>query len=255
MSINEEQKITKIAVVSGATGYVGSEIIKRLASDGMCIAMLYYHAPKETVSQMLAALPGKGHRAYQCDLENAENVAQTVETIEQNQGRIYACVHAAGILPKRKQLYLSSVEDLKEQFGVNVFGSFNFLSACARRLKEHRGGVILGITTVAVVSQVNTRALGAYVPAKFGVQGMLVALKEELAPFHVRVYSVAPGFMPGGMNRDMPQAFLDIAKEKSPTKTLAEASDVAAVVSFLCSDDSLHLSNLTLAVAPESGFM
>jgi len=152
-------------------------------------------------------------------------------------------------------LHLSSVEDLKEQCNVNIFGSFNLLSACALRLKEHKEGVIVGITTAAVVSQTNTRARGAYSLVKFALQGMLAAFKEELASYNVRVYSVAPGVMNGGMNHATPQAFIEMIKEKSPTKTLAQSTDVAAAISFLCSNDSIHLTNLTLLIAPESGTM
>lgn len=253
MSTNQKNQELKVAVVSGGTGYVGSEIVKRLAADGMRVAALYLNASEEVVTDIISKLPGSGHQAYQCDLRDADAVNQTIETIEKNQGAIYVCVHAAGTMPKRKKLYLSSVGDVKEQFDADVFSAFNFLSSCAVRIKEYEKGIIIGITTAAVVSQANTKARGVYSPVKFALQGILSAFREELSPYGVRVYSVAPGVMPGGLNKETPQAFLDMVKEKSPTKNLAQASDVAGTVSFLCSRDSFHLANLTLLVAPEAG--
>jgi len=235
----------KVAVVSGGAGYVGSAIATRLASDGFTVAVLSLLSPG-------TSLPSPGCRVYQCDLTDAAAVERTIGTIEKELGSILVCVHAAGNPPKPKRLYESSLEDLREQFEPDVFGAFNFLATCARRLKEHRAGVLIGITTAAVATAANTHARGAYSPVKFAQQGMLAAFKEELSPSGIRVYSVAPGVMPGGLNRGTPQAFLDLVRERGPRKTLAQASDVAAEVSFLASDDSCRITDLTILVAPET---
>ncbi|MEK7608030.1 MAG: SDR family oxidoreductase [Patescibacteria group bacterium] len=250
--MSDEIKQGRVSVISGGTGYVGSAIAKKLAEDGMKIAVLYKSASDEEVAKLISEFHGTEHASYKCDLADAAGVTKTIERIEAEQGPIFAAVHAAGTMPMRKQLYLSTVEDLREQFEPNVFGSFNFLSACALHLAEHGDGVIVGITTAGVVTDLNTKARGAYSPMKFALQGMLVALREELLPHGVRVYSVAPGVMPGGMNAETPKAFLDMVRVSGPTKTLAEAKDVAGVVSFLCSESARELKDLTLLLAPES---
>ena len=253
MSGDTSERAKKVAVISGGMGYVGSEVVRKLALDGFSVALLYHKSKKSTVLEAVSKLSGSGHKSYQCDLENHKQVEKTIEKIEKELGNIYVCVHTAGTLPERKQLHLSSVSDLRKQFETNIFGSFNFLSTCATRLKEHKSGVMIGITTAGVISGVNTKARGGYSVTKFALQGMLTALKEELSPYSVRVYSVAPGVMSGGMNSGTPQAFIDIVKEKSPTKTLANAKDVSETISFLCSQKSRAITNLTLLVAPESG--
>ena len=77
-------------------------------------------------------------------------------------------------------------------------------------------------------------------------------LKEELAPFGVRVYSVAPDFMQGGMNSDIPQAFVEMIKEKSPTRSLIDAGNVARAVSYVCSDRAKKEDRLTFIIRPGS---
>lgn len=250
MEILNSQK--RIAVISGGTGYVGFEVARKLADDGMSVAILYHIKTKEEVDQMVKTLKGEGHNAYRCNLEDADNVKQVLEQIEKEMGNIYACIHTAGVIPKPKQLHLSSVKDLQEQFEVNVFGSFNFLIACANLLEEHKQGVIVGITTANVVTQNNTKARGAYSVVKFALQGILVALKEELKSFNIRVYSVAPGVMEGGMNSETPKAFIEIVRHSSPTKTLTSSVDVACKISYLCSDDASDTYELTFLLAPET---
>lgn len=241
----------KVAVISGGTGYVGSATALKLAMQGMRVALVYNRASDKEVSTILAGLSGWGHKAYRCDLTDVSLVNETVDRIENEIGPVYVCVHTAGEKPDRKKLYLSSGDDVRKQFEVNVFGSFNFVSACATRLQNHGEGVIVGITTAGVVSLKSISGLGAYVPAKYALQGILAVLKQELSPYGVRVYSVAPGFMEGGMNSGLPKAFIDIIKDKSPTKTLATASLVAEKVSLLCSSDETGNDTLTVLVAPE----
>lgn len=233
---------TRVAVVAGGTGYVGSAIAKRLAADGMRVAALSRSAPA-----------GDAAGAYQCDLRDAAAVTAALARIEAEMGPLAAAVYAAGDMPPRVQLHLASDDDLRAQFETNVFGAFHFFRECAARLKARGQGVLIGITTAAVATPVNTKARGVYSPVKFAQQGILAAFKEELAAAGVRVYSVAPGVMPGGLNSATPQAFLDMVRAKAPGGKLAEGDDVAAAVSYLCSPEGAAFTDLTMLVAPETG--
>lgn len=246
------EKKQKIAVVAGGSGYVGSAVVRQLAADGLRVVVLHRAASTDSVAVLLASV-GEGHRAYPCELEDALQVHRTIRTIEEECGTISIGVYAAGALGPRKPLHLSTAEDLEEAFRKNALSGFNFLCALALRLKEHQNGVLIGITTAAVVYPASARGLGAYVPAKYALQGILATLREELLPAGIRVYSVAPGFMAGGLNSTLPKAFVEIARSSSPTKTLASATDVAARVSFLVSDAGADVGDLTVLIAPELG--
>jgi len=239
---------TKVALVSGASGYVGWEIARRLAADGLQVALLYNSASGETLAARIKGMNGAGHRAYQCDLSDETSVRAAIESTTRDFGRIDACVHAAWTKPKRKKLSLSTASDLREQIEPNLYGSFNLLSECAAVFKKHGGGVMIGITTESVLHPESAGSLGTYVAAKFALQGMLAAFKAELAVANVAVYSVAPGFMEGGMNSDLPKAFIEMEKRKNPSGALIEPEDVAAVVSRLCTSDSLQNLGLTFPV-------
>jgi NAD(P)-dependent dehydrogenase (short-subunit alcohol dehydrogenase family) len=228
-------------VVLGGVGYVGVAVAKRLATEGATLALLY-RGEKDTHG-ILSSLPGKGHKAYRCDLQSETETEETLAYVEKDLGPIYGGIFAAGMKPKRQSLLQASLSDVQEQLQGNFIPGFFFLKACARRLKEHTDGVLVGLITIGVIKSEEARTLGAYIPAKYALQGTLSLLKEELAPFSVRVYSVAPGFMEEGMNGDVPKAFVEMVRQKSPGKKLVTAEDVAETVAYLCRSSEQNLTH------------
>ena len=190
------------------------------------------------------------HTSYKCDLENNKEVESTLIRIAAELGEPYAYIHAAGTGPARKKFLAVTEEDMHEQFTHTVMQSFNFFTNTAARLKTNGNGVLIGITTAGVLHSGATAGLGAYIPAKYAVQGMLTMLHNELAPHMVRVYSIAPGFMAGGMNAEIPKAFVEMIKVKSATHTITDADLVAEKIIELCDPDTT-LNDFTVLIAPE----
>lgn len=232
---------TKVAVVSGAHGYLGKAIVEKLISEGFVVAGIYNSSSNES----------RATKSYKCDLRDEAQVRETLKVIERELGPINVSVNAAGIAPDRKPFHLSTQEDVDKQFEGNFFSGRNFLFASSEMMKKN-GGVIVGITTAALLSPETSKNLGAYIPAKSALQSMLAVLRQELAASKIRVYAVAPGYMAGGMNRDIPQAFNEIIRAKSPTKKLTNPQEVAEAVSRLCLDETGTADFLTV-IAPELG--
>jgi NAD(P)-dependent dehydrogenase (short-subunit alcohol dehydrogenase family) len=248
--MKNENTLKKVAVVSGGFGYVGLEIIKQLSLNNFLVAVLYNTASEEKVSTHMKELSGDGHVAYACNLNDAQSVEAVFDLIEKKQGAISLCVHSAGQKPERKKLHLTTLEELREQLENNVITSFNFLTNAAKKLKEHKAGMLVGVTTIGVIIPEATKSLGAYIPAKYAVQGMLTMLKDEMLPYGVEVYSIAPGFMSGGMNSDIPQAFVQMIQAKTVKKELASAKRIAETIINLCCK-KIQSSSLTIPIAPE----
>ncbi len=201
--------------------------------------------------RFIKTLSGAGHHAYQCDLSRPDAVSHVLAAIERDLGPLYAGIHAAGEMPKQKQLNQLSVEEFRAELEHSLMPAFIFLSQCAAILKSHGDGLLIGITTAGVVTQRGTHARGAYSAVKFGQQGILVALREELAKSGVRVYSVAPGVMPGGLIAPPHGCFLISLRKRTPEKKLASADDVAAAVSSLIKSDN-DQNSMTILIAPET---
>lgn len=243
-----------IAVISGGTGYLGSSVVRELAEQGMIIVLLYSKIEKKEGAQaIIESLPGTSHKAYKCDVTDYHEVVEVITLIEKEVGEIFACVYSVGIKLQRKKLLDSLPEELNNAFSVYAIGGFNFLSACSKKLQLHGKGVLVGVTTAGVLVPEATHFLGGYIPAKYALQGILVMLKEELRDFGIRVYSVAPGYMEGGMNSDVPKAFTEIFRKKSKTQKLTTRESVAKKIAYLCSGDANDDSKLTHLVAEEYG--
>lgn len=240
----------KIAIVSGALGYVGKAVCLRLAEDGFQVVLIHRSNNEETISANLALLSGSVHKAYYCDLVLYEEVKNVLEKIRIDIGMPDLIVHAAGQQPERKKIYTTTKEAFTIQVEQNIIASFNFLTLSAQLIQTSQKGVIIGITTAGVVKKEATKSLGGYIPAKYAVQGMLTMLRDELAP-HIRVYSLAPGFMEDGMNKTIPKAFVEMIKSKSKCGTLATAESVASSIVKLFNKETTLDDKLTILVAPE----
>ena len=86
-------KEINVVIISGATGFLGSAIARRMATDGMKVAVLYKNASEESAQALIASLEGTGHAAYRCDLSNKDEVAETLLKISGVQGIPYVCIH------------------------------------------------------------------------------------------------------------------------------------------------------------------
>lgn len=248
--MNNQNSQKKVAVITGGFGYVGSVIAKQLSSQGFLVALVYNTADKEKRDRVMGSLIGEGHMDYYSSLQSVTDTEELLQKIEKDMGVISVCVHTAGKKPERKKLHLTTVEDLHSQIENTIIASFVFLTACSRLLKQNQKGLLIGITTIGVIVPEATKSLGAYIPAKYAVQGMLTMLKDELAPYHVEVHSIAPGFMSGGMNSDIPQAFVKMVQSKTSHNELASADTIAKTIVDLC-NKSLSCDALTIPIAPE----
>lgn len=246
--MSEQSQPRKLIVVSGARGYVGKAVVHKLLNEGFQLACIVSNNVQDQSNEDLPFL-----KTYVCDLKNQDEVFSTVTLLEKENGPIYGCVHVAGVKPERKDMLSVTSESVKSQLDSNFMTGFNFLQACGRRLKEYKQGVIVAVTTAGVVVPEFTKNLGGYILAKYALQGMLLTLREELQASSVRVYSIAPGFMDGGMNGGMPKMLVDLVRSKSPTKEITNADEVASTIAKLCTDTTLNETS-TFVLAPEVGF-
>ena len=177
----------KTIVISGGTGYLGSAIIKALAD--------YQVIP------------------FKEDITDSRAVREFAKKLP---GRIFGVIHAASAPLVRKPLLSLTEEEFTSQFSVNVIGAFHVIKYLAPLISP--GGCMIGITTKALDEAVHAPS-GSYLPAKYGLRGLLHILAEELKGMPIRVYEVAPAFMPGGLNNDMPKAVVDFIQKKSDHTT------------------------------------
>lgn len=224
-----------VAVVSGGTGFLGRAIVQQLVADGFVTVALYHTTPVVERELCVPTNAIEAAHAYKCNLADSAAVALTFAQIEKEIGPIAAAIHSAQSPIVRKKVTDLSPIEFKDQFNISVFGGFAFFKAAVSLMRPRNTGIIIGIGTSMLENHsLPGSSLGGYVSAKSALKGLLLEIAAELAHTHIRVYIVEPGFMPGGVNSDLPARLIEFMKESSPGGELLRPEDVAKTVSCLC---------------------
>lgn len=168
------------------------------------------------------------------DLVNEKAVKEYAETVKNKFGSIFAIIHAASAPIIRKKVLDQTSVEFTKQFEVNVIGAFNLFKFFSQFTEA--GGAFIGILSSDILANTNHVLGGAYIPAKYGLRGLLRVLSEELTGQGIRVYGVSPAFMPGGLNRDIPKLVRDFIVKKSQLQDVTCAEEVAEFILDLVND-------------------
>ena len=213
-------ELKKVALVTGGSGYVGDSILQALSSSNWHVI---------NISRTFSSCPGIENVVCNCADEN--EVRDAVQQIVRTHPTISAFIHAAAAPIVRASILDTTAEQFDSQFEVSVRGLYLIM----RELRQHmeEGAACIGITTRSIEPNEKTeRRIGAYLASKQAERALLRSLAAELEP-HIRVYAVAPGFMPGGLNSDLPEgvrAILGRQRDGTP----GSAKQVGEVVAELC---------------------
>lgn len=236
----------KTAVVTGGSRGIGRAICLELARGGANVVLCYAGnegAAQETAAACEAA--GTKAVAVRCDVSDAQQVKELMDTALQTFGRIDILVNNAGIT-KDGLLMTMKEEAFDLVVDTNLKGTFLCMKAAARTMMKQRYGRIVNISSVVGLrgnaGQVN------YAASKAGVVGMTKSAAKELASRGVTVNAVAPGFIDTDMTAALPESARTALLAAIPLPRLGAAEDVAKAAAFLASDEAAYITGQVLAV-------
>ncbi len=230
------------ALVTGASGGIGSGIARALAERGARLALSGSNAAK--LDGFRAELGGD-HVALACDLSDAAAVDALVPQAVSALGKLDILVNNAGVT--RDNLAMRMKDDEWDQvIRVNLEAAFRLCRAAAKPMMKARFGRIVSITSV--VGQTGNPGQANYAASKAGLVGMSKALGQELASRGITVNCVAPGFIASAMTDALPQAQKDALLSRIPAGALGTGADVAAAVVYLASREAAYVTGQTLHV-------
>ncbi|HEY0805520.1 MAG TPA: 3-oxoacyl-ACP reductase FabG [Pseudonocardiaceae bacterium] len=240
----------RVAIVTGAARGIGAATARRLAKDGMAVAVLDLNA-EESVAKEIETAGGKAI-AVGADVSDPDQVAAAVAEVADRLGAPTVLVNNAGVL-RDNLLFKMSVEDWDTVMAVHLRGAFLMSKAVQGHMVEAGWGRIVNLSST---SALGNRGQVNYSAAKAGMQGFTKTLAIELGRFGVTANAVAPGFIVTEMTRStaerMKISFEDMqnaAMSQIPVGRVGRPEDIAHTVSFLVSEDASFGSGQVIYVA------
>ncbi len=239
-------KPQKVAVVTGAGQGIGLEIARRLLETGSHVILndLEQSLTEDAVASLSRI--GKG-TVIGCsgDSASGEVISELIGLAMQRFGHIDQVVANAGITLFGNFLDYSR-EDFLEVTRVNQTGTFFLTQAAARVMKgQADGGAIL--LTSSVTAHQSHENLAAYAMSKAAVEMLARNLVIELAPFGIRINTIAPGATLTERTTSDPD-YVSTWSRLTPLGRPANTTDIAAAAAFLLSDAARHITGQTLIV-------
>jgi 3-oxoacyl-[acyl-carrier protein] reductase len=231
------------ALVTGASGGIGSAIAKALAAQGATLAL---SGSNEEKLKAFAAELGGNHKTLVCNLSDPASVDALIpQALEALGGRIDILVNNAGITRDNLILRMKD-EEWSDVISVNLEAAFRLIRAAAKPMMKARFGRIISITSVVGVT--GNPGQANYAASKAGIIGMSKSLGQELASRGITVNCVAPGFIRSAMTDALNETQKGAILGKIPAGDLGEGADIGAAVVYLASREAGYVTGQTLHV-------
>jgi 3-oxoacyl-[acyl-carrier protein] reductase len=242
----------RIAIVTGAARGIGAGTAKRLAADGMTVAVLDLDA--DAGADTVAAIEKDGGTAIAvgADVSDGDQVQAAVDKVATELGEPTVLVNNAGVT-RDNLIFKMSDADWDLVMNVHLKGAFLMSRAVQKYMVAAKWGRIVNLSSL---SAVGNRGQANYSAAKAGLQGFTKTLAIELGKFGVTVNAVAPGFiatdMTAGTAARLGLSFDDFkagAAAEIPVGRVGEVEDIAAVIAFFASEESGFVSGQIIYAA------
>lgn len=240
---------TQVALVTGATSGIGTEIAKRLAEDGFTVVISGRSTER---GEYIARQLGERVHFVRADLTEPGAAGALIDETVQLAGRLDVLVNNAAIDHTGPLLDTPS-QEVCDTFETNTLAAISCLQAAGRAMREQGdGGSIINITSR--LASIGVPTMSIYSASKGAMLALTTAAAVELAPLNIRVNAVAPGMTNTPLyaewvaNQDDPEATRKRVASAIPLKRIAEPADVAAAVAYLASPEAAYITGVSIPV-------
>jgi 3-oxoacyl-[acyl-carrier protein] reductase len=217
-------KEKKVALVTGGSGGIGTEICKSLAFAGYQV-IVNYNSNKEKALQTLNSLKANKHNIFKASITENEDLEKMAMFVKENYGRLDVLVNNSGVTKPVSHIDLQSLNNelIDTIMQVNFRGSFACIRAFESLLKKPENSIVVNISSIAGRTGIGSNV--AYCASKAAVDSMTRSLGRALAP-KIRVVSLSPGWVNGDYAKNSPKEYIEEQINKTPLDRIAEVEDI-----------------------------
>lgn len=242
------QETQRVAIVTGAGRGIGAAVARRLAADGMAVAVL--DLDEQSCLGTVKEITDAGGRALGvgADVSQTSQVEAAVSRVASELGAPTVLVNNAGLL-RDNLLFKMSDDDWDTVLNVHLRGSFLMTRAAQKYMVEAKYGRIVNTSSS---SALGNRGQANYSAAKAGLQGFTKTLAKELGQFGITANAVAPGFIETEMTAKIPFATREVARRMNSLSQAGLPIDVAETIAWYAHPGSGAVTGNVVRVCGQS---
>jgi 3-oxoacyl-[acyl-carrier protein] reductase len=231
----------KNIIVTGASGGIGSSIVKKLSECGANILA------SGTKIEKLEELKNKYTKIkiLNFDISKSEKIEEFIENASKKLGGLDCIVNNAGVTQDNLAIRMS-IEEWSKVININLTSTFLMSKFAIKKMLKNKKGKIINITSI--VGHTGNLGQANYTASKAGIIAMSKSLAIEYAKKNINVNCISPGFIKTAMTDKIDDKFKEIIVSKIPSARLGEPEDIANAVKFLASNQSDYINGETLHV-------
>ena len=232
----------KSIIVTGASGGIGSSIVKKLVENDANV--LASGTRIEKLEELKSKY--KNIKILKFDISQNEKIEEFIENATKELGGTLNCiVNNAGITKDNLSIRMS-MDEWKKVIDINLTSTFLLSKFSIKKMLKNKSGKIVNITSI--VGHTGNLGQANYTASKAGIVAMSKSLAIEYAKKNININCISPGFIKTAMTDEIDPKYKEIIISKIPSARLGEPEDIANAVLFLASNQSDYINGETLHV-------
>ena len=235
---------SRVALVTGGTGGIGTSIVKRLAQMGHKVATNYRDEARATAWQQTMRDAGIEVAIAPGDVASADTAETLIRDVERQLGPVDILVNNAGIT-RDTTFHKMSSKQWTDVIDTNLNSVFNVTRPVIEGMRERKWGRIVQISSIN--GQKGQYGQANYAAAKAGMHGFTISLAQENAKFGITVNTVSPGYIGTDMVMAVPEEVRNKIVAQIPTGRLGNPDEIAYAVGFFIPDEASWITGANLS--------
>ncbi len=236
---------TRVALVTGGTGGIGTAIVKRLASMGHKVATNFRDEARAQAWAAKLGAEGAAVTLVRGDVADPASCEAMVREIEQRIGPVDILVNNAGIT-RDTTFHKMTALQWQEVINTNLNSCFNVTRPVIEGMRQRKWGRIIQISSIN--GQKGQYGQANYAASKAGMHGFTISLAQENARFGITVNTISPGYVATEMVMAVPEDVRAKIAAQIPVGRLGEPAEIAYAVSFFIPDEAAWITGANLSI-------